>query len=301
MTKRAEIILPLAFVLALNKILLSLNQSHALIALLTGGLKKRTLLRPCFMVALLLAAFLLYNFQIVIPKALPYLESFEKQNFRKKEQQDYQATSAYHLTLQDQEHLLFGRYDATTHTLYDVYYLPSLGDIWKIKHLVHNTSGCLGYHIDHFVRNDQGNLYKEGSYQQYLFPELTIDPMSHLSTVALVEQMSLSELYLLTKKSPAKIAQSAKAHLVFKLLSPFLSCLLIMSCAPFCMNFSRKLPIFLIYAISIFGVISFFIITDSAIILCENNNMNPIIIISLPFLLCITGFWVKFKKACLVS
>lgn len=302
--KRADIILALGFILSFNKVMLHLNQSNALIALLVGGLKKTTLLRPCFILATLIAAALLYNSQVIIPRALPYLESFENQNFRQKAQQDYSIRSTYHLEIQNslmEAHLIFARYEEGVHTFEDVYYLPSFEEIWKMKQLIHHSQGSTGYYVDRFLRDEEGSFYKADSYEEYTFENLYADPLAYQGSHALIEQTSLSELYSILQSPAAKITQSAKTHLAFKLITPFISCLIIVVCAPFCMNFSRKLPIFLIYAISIFGVISFFIITDSTVVLCENKTMNPFIIISTPFLLCLTGFWVKFKNVCVTS
>lgn len=302
LTKRSDLVLPLAFIIASNKVLLGLNQSHAMIALLVGGLNKLILLRPLFLTALLVAMVLFVNFESITPRALAYLEMFEHQNFKKPSAHNYAKTSAYRLSIDQSTFLLFSKYHVQDQYFEDVYYIRAPEDIWKMKRLELTEQGSAGHYVEHLVRDAQNLLIKEHSYPYLLFPHLQIDPSFYKQADIPLEQKSLSSLYALLQNNastPSIASAPALTQLMFKLSTPFISFLLIIACAPFCMNFSRKLPIFMIYAMSIFGVIAFFIIMDACVILGENKTVNPYIIISMPYLVILLCFFGKFNKVCL--
>ena len=77
--KRIDLIFPLAFLVATIKTLMTLNVNSELVAFLAGGISKRTLLRPFFSLALVLSLAVLISFQFVTPKALRFIDGFEKE------------------------------------------------------------------------------------------------------------------------------------------------------------------------------------------------------------------------------
>lgn len=297
--KRADLILPIAFIIASNNLLLNLNQSHAMIALFVGGLNKLQLLRPFFTVAFFIAALLLINFEYVLPKALTYLDSFEHKNFKKESSEDYSITSTYHVPLGEHSTLIFAKYDYKKECFEDVYYIEHPDSIWKMKRLQMNGNAPQGFDVEHLIRDPNSLLIKQQEYDSLCFQKLPINLLETQRQITPCEQKSLSSLYNLVR-NPSSLSQMllpmALTQLSFKLSVPFISFLFIIACTPFCITFSRKLPIFMIYAMSIFGVITFFIVMDAAVILGENQIFSPWIAVALPYLICLAGFGRKFIK-----
>lgn len=295
--KRIDLVLPLALLISTNKILLHLNQKNEMIALFVGGLKKTELLRPFFTLASFITLIILLNFEYVTPYSLEYLEQFENQHFKKDIPQDYTTPSTYVLPLENGGKFIFSKYNAQNTCFEDVFYIQSQDDLWKIKFLIIENNKAIGHFVEHLIRDEHLLLVENKSYETYIFSDLIIDLPIRKKTSIPFEHRSISSLYSLIAHSSHLYQENAsKIHtqLFFKLCIPFVSFLVIIACAPFCMIFSRKLPIFMIYAMSIFGIIAFFTVIDAAVILGENHIFPPILAISLPFLLCLGSFGLKF-------
>jgi lipopolysaccharide export system permease protein len=295
--KRLDLVLPLALLIALNKVLLYLNQKNELMALFVGGLKKIQLLRPFFLLAFLITLLTFFNFEWMIPRSLDYLETFENKYFRKNVSQNFSSPSAYCIFLDHGGKIFFRSHHISTHSLEDVFYVESLDSIWKMQSLTLYPDSAKGSYVEHLVRDDQGLLVKDHSYDTHLFSHLIINLSSRKKMEIPFEHRSLFSLYsFMRAKSPLyqENASKIQTHFFFKLVMPFISFLVIIACAPFCMIFSRKLPIFMIYAMSIFGVVAFFTMMDTAVILGENHLLSPLLAITIPFLLCLGGFGLKF-------
>lgn len=81
-----------------------------------------------------------------------------------------------------------------------------------------------------------------------------------------------------------KDAQTLSAF-YYKLVMPWLCLLAIIGPAPSCTRCTRQLPIFLIYACSLFGLIAFYLVMDSALVVGERLLLQPAPAIGLPFAL----------------
>jgi lipopolysaccharide export system permease protein len=264
-----------------------------------GGLNRRELLRPFFIMAFLITCSLFLNFEYLTPKSLVYLQHFENQYFRRKKPKKYITPSAYALAIDNGGKLLFSTYDAQTNSFHDVYYIKTHDDIWKMKHLYIQEGSSQGHYIDHLVRDENNQLVKENSYTTYFFPELLIDFSFKKKGDLPFEHRSLSSLYSMMQYStPLYQGHTSKVQtqFFFKMLMPFASFLVVIACAPFCIIFSRKLPIFMIYAMSVFGIITFFTLMDAAVILGEHHLFPPLLTIATPFVLSFAGFGLKFIK-----
>lgn len=297
--KRLDIVLPLALVIALNKVLLKLNQNNELISLAVGGLNPRQILAPFFVVASVISMVVFLNFEYCIPHSLDYLERFENQYFKKKTLKNYEKRSAYSLVLQDGSTLLFSCYHKKEQTFEDVFYLPDKNEIWKMKTLKLQVNGPEGFFVDHLVKNPENLLIQKGSYEKKAFPHLVVDFSVRKKTALPFEHQSVSALRSLIKNNTSLYqahASRIKTQLYIKLFTPFISFLVILCIAPFCMIFSRRLPILLLYAMSIFGLITFFTILDAAVILGENNYFPPLIAVATPFVCSVVVFGRNFIK-----
>ena len=84
--------------------------------------------------------------------------------------------------------------------------------------------------------------------------------------------------------------------LFYKLAIPFACLLAVLAPAPFSIRFGRHLPIFLIFALSLFGMISFFTIVNSTIILGKSQIVPPLIAIGSAPLLAFLIFGRKYAQ-----
>jgi lipopolysaccharide export system permease protein len=295
--KRLDLVLPLALLIATNKVLLYLNQKNEMMALLVGGLKKIELLRPFFILASFITVVLFLNFEFTIPSSLNYLENFENKHFKKNISNNFDFPSTYCIPIENGGKLIFSKYLTLTKTFEDVFYIQSQDEIWKIKTLKTSDSYSEGFYVEHLIRDENDLLIKGRSYERLIFPGLIIDLSFRKKAILPFEHRSLSSLYsLMSSLNPLYLENAFRiqTQFFFKLFMRFISFLVIIACAPFCMTFSRRLPIFMIYAMSIFGVVAFFTVMDTAVILGENHLFLPFLAITTPFLLGFGGFGLKF-------
>ena len=95
-----------------------------------------------------------------------------------------------------------------------------------------------------------------------------------------------------------RIAHEVLTHLSFKLITPLLSLLVVIAIAPFCIRYTRSVPVFYIYSAGLFGFIAFYTLMDSCTILGAHGTLPPLLAILAPFGLCSTLFSWNFAKTC---
>ena len=82
----------------------------------------------------------------------------------------------------------------------------------------------------------------------------------------------------------------------YKLTVPLACILAVIGPAPFCMRFGRRLSVFFIYTLSLFGIIAFFTLTNSSIILGESQLLPPFWAVLLPPTLAFLIFGWNYAK-----
>ena len=120
-----------------------------------------------------------------------------------------------------------------------------------------------------------------------------------LENVMLPEVQSLSSL---KEKLPAygKELSEKEAYLLttyyYKLALPWLCLLAVLAPAPFCVRFSRTLPVFFVYAFSIFGLVAFYLVMNAAVILGERQMFHPVFAVWVPFAAFFALFGCRFLR-----
>jgi lipopolysaccharide export system permease protein len=181
----------------------------------------------------------------------------------------------------------------------DAYWMRSIDDIYRIANLSPYTPEPTGYGVDHLKRDPEDYLVAVESVPIKTFPDMPFNKEQLLKSVTVPEAQSLSELY---QKIPVhKNALSEKeAHLqttfYYKLAMPWLCLLAILAAAPFCLRFSRTLPVFFIYALSIFGLVAFYLVIEATVVLGERQMVEPMIAIGAPFACFFTLFAWRFLR-----
>jgi lipopolysaccharide export system permease protein len=296
--KRADLLLPLALLVSTIKVLCTFNARSELVAFQTAGLPLKTLLRPFFLLAAVCTLFNYVNFEFLAPKSLTFLDQFHDAHFkhshRGKRKEPFHA-----LYLKDGSKLVYQTYDATKDAFFDVLWIRSSDDIWRIKHLKADPNQPLAEHVDHLVRTKDGFFEKAESFDSQLLTQLKWQRDMTRNQFVPFENRSLSALYrLYFRKDSTSSYDGAQilTHFNFKLAMPLLSLLVVVACAPFCVRYSRKTSVFFIYALALFGFLAFFTLMDAAVILGENHVTSPLIAIFAPFALCSGAFIWKFAK-----
>lgn len=279
--KRVEVLLPFALLIATIRTLSALNVHNELIALMSSGISMRTLMRP-FVFLGLFCTFLMYlNIEIILPIAMKELKLIDDRRELQKAKHRQKA-AAQHLSLEDESTVIFQRYDSSQNFFFDAYWIRSIDDVYRIKYLYPNnlTEDRIptGKFVDHLVRDAQGQLVVMETLDTKAFPNMRFNDQILLETITSPEEESLSELWnKLPEAKPILNEKESRILSAFyqKLAMPWLCLLAIMGAAPFCVRITRNLPIFFIYAGSIFGLVAVYLILDAAVLLGERQALAP--------------------------
>lgn len=299
--KRLHFTLLIALTLSIVSTIIGMNEKRELVALFCSGLSKKTFSLFFFYLSFFCATLILLNFQLGIPASLSFLENFEHQYLKKSKKLGFKKVATYALTTKEGYKVLFSKKDPFSSELYDVFLLFSVDDLWKIAKLDPLESSAIGYGADHFTRNGSGALELVEHQDIKKFPSLHIDFLIKKKGQTSYEDLSL--LHLLTSciknrsfvgKEPVKMLTQC----IYKITLPFLSFLIIIVCVPFCLVFSRRLPIFMIYAMSILGVMTFLTILDAGVILAEGQALSAWVALLCPFFGAVGLFGPKFLRSC---
>lgn len=293
---RAEILIPVALLIAFVQTICSLNMRHELVAFMASGFPLRTLIRPFILLGLLCVLLMYANEQFLLPKALQKLRRIEDAT---KHQRNRHASSVRHVILEDGSLLIFQNYDSAKERFFDAYWIQSIDNIYRIKYLSPTSPNPVGYFVDHLVRQTSGELLQKEAYRELIFPDLKFNPNLLQSTIFDPDILSISELgqQFLEIDSDANEKESkVLTAFYWKLVMPWLCLLAILAPAPFCVKFSRQLPVFLIYVCSIFGLIAIYMFMDAAQVVAKRQVIAPFWAICGPFLALFGYFGWRFTK-----
>jgi lipopolysaccharide export system permease protein len=280
---RMDVLVPFALLIACIKTLCSLNTHNELVALMASGIKLKRLLLPFIVSGLLLTALIYLNLEILQPMASRHNTKLEHSRAKAKEKK---YLSIQKIILEDNTTFIFQEYDAETKEFFDGYWVRSVDDIYRIHSLTPYTREPTGKSVDHLQRNPEGLLVLTESFREKTFPHMHFNKEKLLDSLTLPEAQSLSEL---REQLPHHVDELSEkeAHLLttyyYKLALPWLCLLAVLAPTPFCIRFSRAVPIFFIYALSIFGLVAFYLIMDAAVVLGERQMLDPFTAIWLPF------------------
>lgn len=295
---RAEILIPIALLIATIKTLTSLNLYGELVGFLASGFKLKLLFRPFIFIGLISTVLIFLNEQFLLPTALTKLKRIEDSTKHQKSRNNLMM-AARHLILEDGSLFLFQSYDTAKEQFFDAYWIRSVNDLYRMKYLSPYLSTPTGHFVDHIVRQPNGELALQESYSSLPFHGIRFNPEILQSTIIDADALSLEQLWIelpsqfedLTEKQ-SKIL----ASFYWKLIVPLLCLLAIIAPAPYCVRFSRQFPLFLIYAGGIFGLIAFYLFMDAALVVAKRQVLAPLWILVLPFCAVFGYFSYRFAK-----
>lgn len=274
---RFTAIAPFLLLLSCIKVVSDLVMSNELLAMMASGRTIKKLLSPLIAVALTVTLLTYLNLEFVHPKAIQTMDKLSSS--RKK-------TGIRQMTLKDRSILLFQKYDTSRGLFQDLYWIRNTSDIYHIKTLSHDNKYPTGTFVDHFKRNKKGELVKAASAKEQEFPEMRLNMRSLREIITLPEDESLSKLWKkLPKERHPYLNEEAQVLAAFyhKLVIPWLCLLAVIAPIPFCLNFSRKVPLFAIYAGSLFGLIAFALVLGTAFLLGKRQTLDPFLATAVPF------------------
>lgn len=295
---RLEVLVPFGILIATIKTITGLNVNNELVALLAGGINLKTLLRPFVWFGLFFVALVYINEEFLLPKAADLVRRVEDSH-RTQKLLKKQTPQVQHLILHDNSTFLFQSFDTAKNHFFDSYWVRGTDEVYRIKFLYPYANEPIGKYVDRFVRDKSGHLIHAGYEEVRIFPEIHFDKAALLETITALEDMSISKLKSkTTAASDRQSERTAQAQSVFlyKLAIPWLCLLAVIAPIPFCVTYSRHLPVFLIYAVSIFGLVAFYLILDAAVLLSERQVISPYLAVGLPMALFFGFFGWRFLR-----
>ncbi|CCB87324.1 MULTISPECIES: LptF/LptG family permease [Parachlamydia] len=296
--RRLDVILPFALMLATIKTLCSLSTNNELVALMASGMSLKSLLRPFIIIGLFFTVLMYGNAEFLLPKAQKGLKQIHDRHTSLKNKLENRGF-VQHIILDDQTQILFQYYDEERQFFFDSYWIKSADDIFRIKYLFPHLEVPLGRYVHHLTRNQNDELVESASFVEKEFPQIYFNQKKLQETLSLPEEQSLTDLVQQlphnNRISHEKEAQVV-SHFYHKMALPWLCLFAVIAPAPFCVRFSRGLPVFMIYACSIFGLITFYLTMDAALILAKRQVLDPIWAIWMPFSIFFAFFFYRFVK-----
>ncbi len=294
--KRADLLVPLAMLIASIKLLLSINLNGELVALQSSGISLKKIVRPLLLLAGLCTLFNIFSFEFFLPSSLNFLDRFRERHF-KHSRNGARREPIHALYLKDGSKIIYQKKDAETNQFFDVFWIRSSDDLWRMKYLSSDPENPVGTYVDHIQRNRSGNFDKTESFETYRFSPFKWQPDLAGKGYIPIENRRISELFSLLaskKKATAVERPQILSFILYKCAMPLLPLLVTMAVVPFCVRYSRTTPLFLIYALALFGFVAFCALMDAGVILGENNVIPPFAAVLGPFFLCSLGFGWKF-------
>lgn len=288
-SKRIELLLPLALLIATIKVLTTMNARRELLALFVAGLRPATLCRPILHLAGLCSLLLYANSEYVLPSSIRFLDQFYRDHFRHS-QLGKRRDPFYVTALPDGSKLIYQTEEKDAQQLVDVLWVRSVDDIWRMRALKTDCTPLEGRFVDHLQRDAEQLLQISASYPSLPLKDL---PWRHdlpVNCAPSWEDHTLSELAALWTQP------EALAHLAHKSALPLLCPLVVLATTPFCLRFRRNTNPFAIYAVAIFGLLALYMLLDAALILGETRALPPLRATLIPLALAFSAFGWRFVR-----
>lgn len=293
---RMHVLVPFAILIACVKTLCTLNVNNELVALMASGIRLKRLLVPFIAFGLLFTALMYFNAEVLQPMALKYNTKLDHSRAKAKQKQNRSAQS---ILLEDGTTLVYQNYDADSGIFFDAFWVRSFDDIYRMRTLSPLASPPLAKDVEHLQRMANGQVVLTDSQPEQRFPEMTFNGDKLLENVAQTEAHSLSSLKEKLPEHGSALSEK-EAQLVtsfhYKMALPWLCLLAVIAPAPLCLRFSRSLPVFFIYALSVFGLVAFYLVMEASVVLGERQMTSPAIAIWVPFATFFSFFSWRFLR-----
>ncbi|MEZ5314877.1 MAG: LptF/LptG family permease [Chlamydiales bacterium] len=289
---RADILIPLALLIATIKVLTTLNTSNEIITLISSGISIKKVVNIFLYPSMILATFLYLNFQFLQPLSSTALKKFEKYAFKKSVSQNIGI-----LPLTENGILIYQQFESETQSFHDVYLYKNHDLIYRIQEFYPYGKNPIGKKVD-VLQRIEGELQQMESFDMLIFDTIHFDKASFPNPIFLPLTQSLTELFSnfswrlhLTSKE-AEIA----SLFLYKIMIPLACFLVVIAPTPFCLNFGPSLKVFIIYALALFGILLFFTLVKACLILGKHQVISPLWAMLTPFVLSFAWFGWRYAK-----
>lgn len=297
LSKRFDVLLPFALLLATIRCLCNFQQRGELVALLASGIALRTLLRPFLCVAIGCTLLLYMNYEWFLPSALPKIEAFTESSFGKSKT-DKEKPAPKEIMLQDGSKIIYTQYNPKTKEFNDLFWVRSTDCIFHIKTLTLTSSSPIGTWVDTIERNKDNILEKKASFESFEFKDMHFDEHSLKNSIIPPKEQSLSQLFVefpLYFSSFSHKAGEIKASLYSKISFPWLCLIALMAPAPFCLRFTRNHPLLIIYLASLALLFCLNVLFESSSAFAKSQVISPAITIFVPWIVTLFFFTKRYR------
>lgn len=284
-SKRLDVLLSFSCLIGAIRTLTQLQSRGELVALLASGISKKTLLTPFLIVSMCCSLLLYANYQWALPSAIPKIESIVETRFGKDELEK-EKTTLNEVMLSDGSKIIYSSYHPEKKLFSNVFWVRSVDSIFHIKTLSLEGKTPVGKWVDHIVRSSTGTLENILSQESYEFTEMLFTLESLKNSMIPANEQSLIQLFresILYHNSSSPKAAEITTMLFYKLTLPLMCILAFIAPAPFCLRFSRSMPILMIYLIAIASLFCYGLVLQSFFVLGKNQVIAPILAIGLPW------------------
>ncbi len=296
--RRFGTLAPFALLVSCIKVLCQFSLHHEIIAMMASGFSTRRLLRPIIMVAFIMTLLMYLNAEFFAPRSIVTLNRInDAHKIASKSNRKHPVVQQ--VTLKDETTLLFQKYDSSRQVFSDVYWIKSIDDVFHMKSLDFSDRIPKGKFIDHFTRHKNGELLKSESFDLKEFTDMRFSKHLLNEIITPPEEQALSKLWKKSPKAESDYTEKQAQILAAfynKMVFPWLCLIAVIAPAPFCIQFTRKLQIFFIYAFSIFGLVALIIVLNSSLIVGKRQLFSPFWITCLPFMSIFSYFSWRYVK-----
>lgn len=285
-SKRLDILIPFSILIATIRSLYSLQQRGELVAMLASGISRKELLKPFLIVACSCSLLLYANYEWVLPSAISRISTISETRFGKEELEKH-TQAPREVMLEDGSKLIYASYRRKDKEFQDVFWIRSVDIMFHMKTLSLNTLPPVGKWVDEIVRNQSGLLESIKYSETYTFDNMHLNIHALKNSVIPPQEQSLLELAkqsLLYFDSTSARASEIKSYLFYRLTLPWMCLLAFIAPAPFCMRFTRTMPILMTYLVAIAGLFCMSLVLQTALSIGKNQLVAPYIAIAIPWL-----------------
>lgn len=285
---RAEILVPVGLLLAFLKTTLRLNRQRELVAFLAGGISPPQLLRPLFLCGWTAVALLYINQEWWTPAASQEVHHTEERGKKNTRKRALSTLAIESVGLEDGSILLYRTYDPLAHSLSDVFWVRSLDDLTHMGTLFPWADPPEGVLVDHFTRSTEGELLLHSRSKEQTFPDIPFQKDRLQSTLLDPDMQSLSSLWRQLGYSFFEEKSDRRGRLEsafsWKMVVPWLSLLALLLPASSTLRFSRRQPLFLLYARPLFTLLALYLFLDALKTVTNRQILPPFPTLTLPVL-----------------
>lgn len=284
-SKRLDILVPFAILIATIRTLHRHQQRGELIAMLASGTSRTSLMLPYIIVCCCCTVFLLANYNFVYPYAISEINQIREADFHEKND-EIDDLVIKQVLLEDSSRIIYRSYNREEKTLQHVFWVQNPIKLFYIKKLSLNKNQPIGHFVDAIERREYGNFEKVASWKEYTFTDLYLNSETLKESSTLPHDRSLwrlSKELIVYSRTNSSLLPEIKATLLYKLTFPLLCLVAFFGPAIRLLRFGRVVPILMIYLVSIAGLFFLNLLFQALFVICKNNLISPIIGLTLPW------------------